>query len=251
MSEHSSYRVALVTGASSGIGKATAIAFAKEGAKVVVAARRIQESEEVVELIKEEGGDAIFLQTDVSKADEAKSLIERTVDIYGRLDWACNNAGIAGEKASVTDCTEKNWNEVISINLTGIWLCMKYELIQMLKNKTGAIVNISSVNAFFGVSDYPAYATSKHGIIGLTKSAAVEYGKFGIRINAVCPGSIYTPALELIDGGPFSSDSWRNNVPLKRVGNPEEIASAVVWLCSGGASYVTGHSLVVDGGWLA
>jgi NAD(P)-dependent dehydrogenase (short-subunit alcohol dehydrogenase family) len=251
MSEHSIDRVALVTGASSGIGRATAIAFAKAGAKVVLAARRIQESEELVEMIKREGGDAIFFQTDVSKADQVKRLIERTVDMFGRLDWACNNAGIEGALASVTDCTEENWNEVININLTGMWLCMKYELIQMLKNDGGAIVNISSVNAFFGDSNLPAYTASKHGIIGLTKSAANEYGKFGIRINAVCPGSIYTPMLERVDGGPVTPESGRNKVPLRRVGDPEEIANTVVWLCSSGASYITGHSMVVDGGWLS
>jgi NAD(P)-dependent dehydrogenase (short-subunit alcohol dehydrogenase family) len=251
MSEHSTSPVVLVTGASSGIGRATAIAFAKAGAKVVLAARRIRESEEVVEMIKREGGDVIFCQTDVSKADEVKRLIERTVDAYGRLDWACNNAAIEGEIASVIDCTEENWNEVININLTGMWLCMKYELIQMLKNDGGAIVNISSVNAFFGASDMPAYTASKHGIIGLTKSAANEYGEFGIRINAVCPGSIYTPMLERVDGGPVTPESRRNKVPLRRVGNPEEIANTVVWLCSSGASYITGHSMVVDGGWLS
>jgi NAD(P)-dependent dehydrogenase (short-subunit alcohol dehydrogenase family) len=251
MSEQSINHVALVTGANSGIGRATAIAFAKAGAKVVLAARRIQESEEVVEMIKREGGDAIFCQTDVSKADEVKRLIERTVDTYGRLDWACNNAAIEGTMASVIDCTEENWNEVININLTGMWLCMKYELIQMLKNDGGAIVNISSVNAFFGDSNLPAYTASKHGIIGLTKSAANEYGKSGIRINAVCPGSIYTPMLERVDGGPVTPESWRNKVPLKRVGKPEEIANTVAWLCSSGASYITGHSMVVDGGWLS
>lgn len=251
MSEQSIDRVALVTGASSGIGRATAIAFAKAGAKVVLAARRIQESEEVVEMIKQAGGDAIFCQTDVSKADEVKRLIERTVDTYGRLDWACNNAAIEGALANVTDCTEENWNEVININLTGMWLCMKYELIQMLKDSAGAVVNISSVNAFFGSSDMPAYTASKHGIIGLTKSAANEYGKSGIRINAVCPGSIYTPMLERVDGGPVTPESGRNKVPLRRVGNPEEIANTVVWLCSSGASYITGHSMVVDGGWLS
>jgi len=250
MSEHPINPVALVTGASSGIGMATAITFAKAGAKVVVAARRIKEGEEVVENIKREGGGASFFQVDVSKADEVKSLIERTVETYGHLDWACNNAGIEGAMASIVDCTEENWNEVININLTGMWLCMKYELIQMLKHGAGSIVNISSVNGFVGASHFAAYAASKHGIIGLTKSAANEYGQFGIRINVVCPGSIYTPMLERVDGGPVTPESWRNKVPLRRVGNPEEIANAVLWLCSGSASYVTGHSLVVDGGLL-
>ena len=251
MSEHATTHVALVTGASLGIGKATAFAFAKAGAKVVVAARRMRESEEVVEGIQQAGGDASFFQTDVSQADEVKRLVERTVETYGRLDWACNSAAIEGASANVAECTEENWNQVIAINLTGIWLCMKYQLVPMLKQGAGAIVNISSLNAYFASADMPAYTASKFGIIGLTKSAAKEYGQFGIRINAVSPGSIYTPMLERADGGPIAPDSWRNNVPLKRVGKPEEIANAVLWLCSGGASYVTGQSLVVDGGWLA
>jgi len=251
MSEQPIAPVALVTGASSGSGMATASSFAKAGAKVVLAARRVKESEAVVENIKREGGEAIFFQTDVSKSSDVQRLIEGTVETYGRLDWVCNNAGIEGALASVVDCTEENWNEVININLTGMWLCMKYQLIQMLKQNTGSIVNISSVNAFFGASDLPAYTASKHGIIGLTKAAANEYGRFGIRINAVCPGSVYTPMLERVDGGPVTPESSRNKVPLRRVGNPEEIAKTVVWLCSDGASYVTGHSLVVDGGWLA
>jgi NAD(P)-dependent dehydrogenase (short-subunit alcohol dehydrogenase family) len=251
VSDHSTHPVALVTGASSGIGKATALAFAKAGAKVVVAARRVKESEDVVESIKQAGGDASFFQTDVSQADEVKRLMERTVEKYGRLDWACNNAAIEGASANVAECTEENWNQVIAINLTGMWLCMKYQLVPMLKQGAGAIVNISSVNAYLAARDMPAYTASKFGIIGLTQAAAKEYGQFGIRINAVSPGSIYTPMLERANGGPVAPDSWRNKVPLKRVGNPEEIASAVLWLCSGGASFVTGHSLVVDGGMLA
>lgn len=252
MSEGSRPRVALVTGGSSGIGKATCIAFAQAGAKVVVAARRNKEGEEVARTIREGGGDACFVQTDVSRAEEVKRLIESTIKAYGHLDWACNNAAIEGVRATVADCTEEEWNQVIGVNLTGVWLCMKSEIVQMLKEGGGEIVNVSSANAFIGAAGFAPYTASKHGVVGMTKSAAKEYAKMGIRVNVVCPGSVNTPMIERLDGGPATAESWRiTRAPMGRIGNPEEIANAVVWLCSGGASFVTGQSLIVDGGLLA
>ena len=242
--------VALVTGGSSGIGKATAIAFARAGARVVVTARRIKESEEVVETIKQEGGEAVFVQADVSKTDQVKQLIERTFETYGRLDWACNNAGIEGVESTIIDCPEEIWDRVIDINLKGIWLCMKYEIPQMLKAGGGAIVNISSINGLVGGTGFAPYAASKHGIIGLTKSVAQEFAKQGIRINTICPGYIDTPMLKRVHGGPL--DPGRiTSMPMGRIGNPEEIANSVLWLCSNAASFVTGQSLIVDGGLLS
>lgn len=245
-------RVALVTGASSGIGRATAITFAQAGARVVIAARRREESEQVVQFILQQGGEAIFVPTDVSKADEVRHLIEATVETFGRLDYACNNAAIEGEPAKITECPEEAWDQVIDINLKGIWLSMKYEIPEMLKANGGAIVNISSVNGFRGAARFAPYAASKHGVIGLTKSVAKEFALQNIRVNCVCPGSIYTPMIERVDGGPPAPDSWRINMtPMRRIGQPEEIANAVLWLCSDAASYVTGHSMVVDGGFMA
>lgn len=252
MSEPQPSRVALVTGASAGIGRATAIAFAQAGCRVVLAARRSAEGQAVVDTIKAAGGAAMFVQTDVSKAAEVKYLIDQTLATYGRLDWACNNAGIEGTPATIPDCPEELWDEVVNTNLKGVWLCMKYEIPAMLAVGGGAIVNISSANGFIGAPGFAPYTASKHGVIGLTKSAAKEFGRAGIRINTVCPGSTDTPMIQRLDGGPPTPDSWRITLtPLQRIAAPEEIANAVVWLCSAGASYVTGQTLVVDGGLLA
>ncbi len=243
--------VALVTGGNSGIGRATAVAWAREGARVVIAARRLRECEEVVEQIKKTGGEALSVQTDVASAAEVEALIRKAVEVFGRLDWSCNNAGVEGTKSPITECTEEDWDRVIDINLKGIWLCMKHEISQMLKQGGGAIVNISSVNGFIGSAALAPYAASKHGVIGLTKSAAKGYAKDGIRVNTICPGSIDTPMIERLDGGPVLPDSWRiTRTPMGRIGTPAEIAEAVVWLCSEKASYVTGHSMIVDGGLL-
>jgi NAD(P)-dependent dehydrogenase (short-subunit alcohol dehydrogenase family) len=244
--------VALVTGGSAGIGRATAIAFARTGANVVVAARRIPESEEVVATIQQEGGDALFVPTDVSHSTAVQRLIETTLATYGRLDWACNNAAIEGIRAPTTAYPEAMWDQVININLKGVWLCLKYEIPAMLTSEGGAIVNIASANGVRGAAEFAPYAASKHGVIGLTKSVAKEYACAGIRINTICPGAIVTPMLERLDGGAPSPDSWRlAQTPLGRIGQPEEIAQAVVWLCSQAASYVTGQSLGGDGGLMA
>src|SRR5213596_3563703 len=189
-------KVALVTGAASGIGRASALAFAREGAKTVVADVLVEGGEETVRIIKEAGGDALFVRTDVSKAAEVETLIQKIVEIYGRLDYAHNNAGIAGADAPTADCTEENWDHTIAINLKGVWLCMKYEILQMLKQGGRTIVNTASIMGLVGSwSGSGAYKASKHGVVGLTKTAALEYAKVGMRVNAVCPGYIRTPLL--------------------------------------------------------
>ena len=245
--------VALVTGGSSGIGRASALAFARKGAKVVVSDIDIEGGKETVTMIKELGGAAIFVGADVSKAAEVEGMVKTAAEVYGRLDYAHNNAGIAGIVTSTVDCTEENWDNVISVNLKGIWLCMKYEIRQMLKQGGGAIVNTSSTAGLVGSPlGLPAYVASKQGILGLTRSAALEYARVAIRINAVCPGFIDTPQLEQVTAVvPQHKERVVSMQPMGRVGTPDEVAEAVVWLCSDAASFVTGHAMVVDGGRLA
>ncbi len=246
-------KVALVTGGSTGIGRASALAFSREGAKVIVADVNVDEGNNTVRMIEKSGGDALFLEADVSKAQAVESLIDKIANQYGKLDCAMNNAGVVGKQALTADCTEENWDNVIGVNLKGTWLCMKYELRQMLKQGNGSIVNISSVTGSVGYPTLPAYVTSKHGIVGLTKVAALEYAKSGIRINAVCPGYVRTPMLEGVFGG------WSDEIeemisehePIGRTGTTDEIAAAVLWLSSDAASFVTGHAMAVDGGFLA
>ena len=249
-------RVALVTGGSSGIGRASAIAFARNGAKVVVADINVEGGQETERIIKQAGGDAIFIKTDVSKAAEVASMIDKTIEKYGRLDCAHNNAGILirGINAQTTKCTEEDWDRVISINLKGVWLCMKYEIPQMLKQGAGAIVNTSSIAGLVALENSVAYNASKHGVVGLTRAAALEYAKGGIRVNAVCPGFVSTPMLEQnTDEAEAQAlvERLKIEMPLGRKGTPEEVAEAVVWLCSDAASFITGHALAVDGGWVA
>ena len=243
-------KVALVTGGSSGIGRATALAFAKKGAKVVIA--DWIESEETMDLIENLGGEAIFVKCDVSKSADVKALIEKTIATFGRLDFAFNNAGIEGTSASTQDCSEENWDKTIGINLKGIWLCMKHEIPVMLKKDKGVIVNCSSVAGLVGFQGLPAYVASKHGVIGLTKTAALEYAKLGIRVNAVCPGVIQTPMIDRLTGKKKESiNQFAGLEPVGRFGLPEEIANAVIWLCSDEASFVTGIAMPVDGGFVA
>jgi len=245
-------KVALVTGGSSGIGRATAIAFAKEGAKVVIGDILTEKGEETVRLIRQGGGDAIFVQVDVSKSTDVKNLIQSCIQTYGKLDCAFNNAGIEGGIAPTADCTEENWDRVIDINLKGQWLCMKYEIPQMLKQGKGAIVNMASVAGLVAVQGLPAYCASKGGIIQLTKAAALEYAKAGIRINVVCPGLIETPLAErVINFIPEYGAQVIAGHPLGRMGFPREVADAVVWLCSDAASFITGHALAIDGGYVS
>jgi len=205
-----------------------------------------------VRLIEEAGGKAIFVRTNVSEAAEVEALINRTVVTYGRLECAHNNAGVEGVMALTADCTPENWDRTISVNLKGVWLCMKYEIAQMLKQGRGAIVNTASVAGLVGLKGFPAYVASKHGIVGLTKASALEYAMAGIRINAVCPGLIRTPMIDRVTGGdPDAQAKLAALGPVGRMGTSEEVAAAVVWLCSAAASFVTGHAMVVDGGWVA
>ncbi len=243
-------KVALITGAGSGIGRATSKIFAREGAKlflVDVVAEAAQET------ARQAGAKAVCLKADVSKWSDVETAVARTIEEFGRLDCAFNNAGIEGEPALTHKCSEENWNRVIAINLTGVWLCMKAEIAQMLKQgQGGAIVNTSSLAGIAGAIGGPAYVAAKHGVAGLTRAAALEYGRHNIRVNAVCPGPIRTPMLGRLMQ--FTKDAEQRMVrsePLKRLGEPEEIGETVAWLCSDRASYVTGLPMPVDGGFFA
>lgn len=245
-------KVALVTGASSGIGQATALAFGREGAKVVVAARRVQQGEETAEMIRRTGGEATFVKADISSATEVESLMRATIEVYGRLDCALNNAGTSGNLMPAADVSEQEWDFVINTNLKGAWLCLKHEIALMVKQGGGSIVNMSSVLGLGGTSiGASVYVASKHALIGLTKATAVEYSKQGVRVNAVCPGFIETALIEVATNAPGAKEQLIALHPIGRLGTPEEVAEAVIWLCSDAASFVTGHSMVVDGGYVA
>ena len=247
-------KVALVTGGASGIGRATALTFAREGAKLVVADMNADGGHQTVHMITENGGEATFVRTDVSKATAVAAMISTTVETYGRLDCAHNNAGIGSRpRVPLHECSEETWDRVLGINLKGVWLCMKYEIIQMLTQGSGTIVNTASIMGLVGSwSGSGAYNASKHGVVGLTKTAALEYAKLGIRVNAVCPGYIRTPLLaETLTRQPEMEAQIVARHPVGRMGKPEEIAEAVVWLCSDAASFVTGHTMTVDGGYVA
>ncbi len=247
-------KVVLVTGGGSGIGRASALAFADAGAKVVVSGRRETEGFETVALIKKNGGQGTFIQADVSKETDIERLVNETVATYGHLDAAFNNAGIEGEVGKQThEQTVANYRAVIDTNVLGVLLAMKYEVGAMLKNGGGAIVNNASVGGLIGFPGVSVYVASKHAVLGLTKSAALEYAKQGVRVNAVSPGGIETPMLNRFTGGPGTQffDRLAGMHPIGRLGRPEEIAEAVLWLCSDKASFVTGLSLTADGGWTA
>ncbi len=245
-------KVALVTGAASGIGRQSALAFAREGATVAVVDVTEAAGNETVALIQKAGGTARFFRCDVSKAAEVEKLVKDVVAALGRLDCAHNNAGIEGKQAKTADCTEETWDRTIAINLKGVWLCMKYEIPQMLKQGGGAIVNTASVAGLVGFVGLPAYNASKGGVIQLTRTAALEYAKENIRVNAVCPGVIKTPMVDRFTGGtPEGEAAFAAGEPVGRLGKPEEIATAVVWLCTDEASFVTGIPMPVDGGWVA
>lgn len=244
--------VTLVTGASSGIGRATALAFGREGARVVVSDVQVEAGEETARLIREQGRDALFVRADVSQARDVAQLVEVTLRTYGRLDFAFNNAGVEGTSAPTVECTEENWDRTLAINLKGVWLCMKHELAHMRTRRRGAVVNCSSIAGLVGFQNSPAYVASKHGVVGLTRTAALEHAKEGIRVNAVCPGVIRTAMVErVIQARPEMEAVLSASEPVGRMGTAEEIAGAVLWLCSDAASFVTGQALAVDGGWVA
>jgi NAD(P)-dependent dehydrogenase (short-subunit alcohol dehydrogenase family) len=241
-------KVALITGAASGIGRATAIAAAREGAKVLVV-DAVPAGEDTVKLIKEAGGEAAFHKCDVTRAAEVEATVAAAVRLFGRLDCAHNNAGIIGKSLHTAEDTEENFDRIIAVDLKGVWLCMKYEILQMLKQGArGAIVNTASAAGLVGSHGQPAYTAAKHGVIGLTKVAALEYARHDIRVNSVCPGVIDTAMVaEMVTGHPRLRDRLIAVEPIRRMGKPEEIGEAVVWLMSDYASFVTGASLPVDG----
>jgi NAD(P)-dependent dehydrogenase (short-subunit alcohol dehydrogenase family) len=245
-------KVALVTGGTSGIGRAAAIAYAREGANVVVAGRRVAEGEETVRLVRSQGREAIFVATDVAQEAQVRSLIGRTLEQFGRLDFAFNNAGIEQAPTPFLEQTVEIYDQVMDINVKGVWLSMKYEIPAMLKTGGGSIVNTSSGLGVIGMPGIEIYVASKHAVVGLTKSAALEFGKQGIRVNAVLPAAIDTDMFQRFAG---ENPEFRAQVtalhPIGRIGKSEEIADAAIWLSSSKSSFVTGHSLLVDGGFTA
>jgi A-factor type gamma-butyrolactone 1'-reductase (1S-forming) len=242
-------KIALVTGGGSGIGRSAAILFSKEGAKVAIAGRRQYEGEQTVDIIKKEGGTAFFMQVDVSVNNDVKKFIGKIISLYGRLDCAFNNAGIDGKKASLIELEEIEWDEIIDINLKGTFLLMKYEIICMLEQRGGAIVNMASVCSFIARPDRCAYNASRHGVVGLTRSSALEVAHKGIRVNAVAPGSTRTDIfLRSTKGNTNLEKFYAESHPMKRIAEPKEIAEAALWLCSDRSSFVVGHTLIVDGG---
>jgi NAD(P)-dependent dehydrogenase (short-subunit alcohol dehydrogenase family) len=247
-------KVALITGAGAkaGIGRATALLFAKEGAKIVAADVLVEEGEETVRLIKKAGGEAIFVKADMSKAADVEAMVKKTVETYGRLDCAFNNAGVQPSGKLLQDTTEEDWERIIGINLKGVWLCLKYEIPQMLKQGNGAIVNTASMLGIIGRDIRSIYTASKHGVVGLTKVAALENADKGIRVNAICPAVVRTTIFEkFVATNPEMQANLTKMTPMRRISSPEEMAEAALWLCSDASSFVTGISMPVDGGYTA
>jgi len=243
-------KVAFVTGAASGIGRAAALAFAREGASVVAADVSEQNNKETAGMIEKQGGRAMAVRCDVTQAADVKEALDKTVEVFGRLDFAFNNAGVEPRKSVPTaDFEEEEWDRIVDTNLRGVFLCMKYEIPLILRQGGGAVVNTSSGAGVIGIKGSPAYTAAKHGVIGLTRAAALDYAAQGVRVNAVCPGYIDTPMMGRFTGG---TAEGRAKViaeePVGRMGKPEEIAEAVVWLCSDAAAFMVGHAMVIDGG---
>ncbi len=252
MSTELQNKVALVTGGTTGIGRDTAVLFAKAGAKVVVSGRRETEGEETSNLIRAAGGDGLFVKSDVSKSSDVQSLVQRTVEKFGRLDIAFNNAGIEGKWVPLIEQSLEDWDAVIDVNLKGTWLCLKYEIQQMLKQGGGGtIVNMSSVAGLMGAAGAGVYCASKHGVIGLTRTAALEHAANGIRVNAVCPAVIETAMSDRAFADPEANKRVLALHPIGRFGKPMEVAETVLWLCSSKSSFMTGHYIGLDGGMLA
>lgn len=239
-------KVAIVTGASAGIGQATAIEFSQQGAKVIVAARREAQGAETVKQIEAVGGQATFVQTDVTTANEVKRLVEQTLSIYGRLDYACNNAGF-GKTVPLLERSESEWDAELDVNLKAVWLCMKYQIPAMQQTGGGSILNMASMGgSVIGVPELTSYNAAKAGVVGLTRSASLEFANQNIRINSISPGLIATDILSNV--ADETLDAMVASIPMRRAGEAAEIAKAVVWLCSENASYITGQNLVIDGG---
>ena len=242
-------KVALITGGASGIGRGAAMVFSREGARVVVADILVEDGQETVRMVQEAGGHASFTRCDVSRSAEVRELIEKIVGEHGRLDCAFNNAGIEGKVSMTAEGSEDNWDQVMAVNLRGVWLCMKHEIPQMLKQGGGTIVNTASVGGLVGLQGLSAYCASKGGVIQLTKAAALEYARSNIRVNAVCPGGVKTGMSRRLAKQPQIGDNVP--APMKRWARPEEVGEAVAWLCSDAATFVTGHAMAVDGGFVA
>lgn len=249
-------QTALVTGAAAGIGRATALTFAAEGAKVVVSDIQDAGGKETVKMIENAGGDALYVRADVSKPADVGDLISKTLAAYGKIDCAVNNAGIEGKIAPFVDQVEDNFDAIIGVNLKGTFLCLQAEIAEMLKTGGGTIVNLSSIAGMIGFSGLSPYVASKHGVIGLTKNAALEYAASGIRVNAVCPGGVDTRMLDSLaeqvtEGAQSSSEMMAPLHPMGRIGTPQEIADLIVWLCSSRAGFITGTAIPIDGGYVA
>ncbi len=242
-------KVAFVTGAANGIGRAAALAFAHEGASVVAADVSEQGNQDTARMIEEAGGRALAVRCDVSQAGDVKAALDRAVETFGRLDFAFNNAGVEQPITATADLAEEEWDRIVGINLRGVFLCMRHEIPLMLKQGGGVIVNTSSGAGVKGFAGQGAYCAAKHGVVGLTRAAALDYAKANIRVNAVCPGIIETPMMDRFSGGtPEGRERVIAQEPVGRMGKPEEIASAVLWLCSDAAAFMVGHAMVMDGG---
>ncbi|HET9590056.1 MAG TPA: SDR family oxidoreductase [Anaerolineales bacterium] len=244
-------KVALVTGGASGIGQKCAEFFAREGAKVVIADFDEKDGKETAARLENAGSEAVFIKTDVTDPEDCQAMVRKTIETFGRLDYACNNAGIGGEANRTADYTVEAWQGVINVNLSGVFYCMKYEIPEILKAGGGAIVNMASILGKVGFANSPAYVAAKHGVVGLTETAALEYSKDGIRVNAVGPGFISTPLISALEENKETEDMLISLHPIGRLGQPEEVAELVIWLCSDKASFVTGAYYPVDGGYLA
>ncbi len=245
-------KVALITGAGSGIGEETAMKFAENGARVMISDLKKDSCEKLLSRINDSGGEAIFFPCDVSDSGQVEALVAQTIAKFGQLDMACNNAGIEGEQGMTALSSEDNFNRVTAINTKGVWLCMKYEIPQLLKSGGGAIVNVSSIAGLIGFPGLAAYVASKHAVAGLSKTAALEYAESNIRVNAVCPGPIMTPMLKrLMETTPGFREQIIAGVPQHRIGSPADVANTILYLCAEQASYINGQCLAVDGGWVA
>jgi len=242
-------KVAFITGASSGMGRATALAFARAGASVVAADIAEQGNQETARMIEDLGGRGISVPCDVTRGEDVKAALDKAVETFGRLDIAFNNAGIEQPVAATADISQAVWDRIVAVNLSGVFLCMKCEIPLMLRNGGGAIVNTSSGAGVIGIRGQAAYTAAKHGVIGLTKSAALDYAKSNVRVNAICPGIIETPMMDRFSGGtPEGRARVIAQEPIGRMGHPEEIAATAMWLCSDAAAFMVGHAMVIDGG---